>query len=452
MKPLFKINFEVTIGRLVVALGSIALLVAIINWVLPQHIKDDVWNWLTKTQNGASVLGAGVAVAAGIVSAFLYDLKKREVWRQDVDEMKEKIGEIDKSLSDQLAALREDHDALLREMAPAIGGAFTQSLFQYHPMVSKEIASILSKQTNEQYGKHHRRVIVQSANDNYTVMGLRRHGASVVWELDNHPSWSWCNDSKVTKFPLSDFLLVAAATPGALDRLLDQIPNIAQRKADFERRAEFLGGNVATTIVVNPADPNEPIDENDLDTIFAFREVAVGGKRVNAAKLERIAEESVPVGVYAAWSLPASDLDLHLPLHVNDTLTVEYSAHFSLAAQMDADGTCWGEMLFSPSDVISSEYELTLMCPSEVEFEGGQFKIEPVQERSGCRLVHGPLGNLANIKKTSKSTRAVIKVLGPLTDMHQFSLTWKGEPKTKAPQQGKNEQAAKELTGSLQHA
>ena len=88
------------------------------------------------------------------------------------------------------------------------------SIFSFHPMVSKEIARILSVETDRLYGRHHNRVIVTTANDSYTIRGLKQIGSVVVWSLEFHITWQWLNDSKVTKRPLEDFLLVAAANDG----------------------------------------------------------------------------------------------------------------------------------------------------------------------------------------------------------------------------------------------
>jgi len=162
-----------TPGRITVALVVICLVViACAVW------PDPIWNFFMKTQGGAIGLGLLSGIVSGLISAWVYGFRQKEVWQKDVKDLYQKTLGIDSVLSGQLKQLRDDYDMLLKDIAPAIGGSFTQSLFEYHPMASKEIARILSEQTKLQYERHHSRVIVQTAEDKYTVKGLKRIACS----------------------------------------------------------------------------------------------------------------------------------------------------------------------------------------------------------------------------------------------------------------------------------
>jgi len=421
VKVLFKIGtITMTTGKLVVAVVVLICVPILVHWIWP----GKVYNFLFERQGGVIFLGLIVGIFSGVVSAFLYSFLQKEVWQDDIKEMREKLFSIDTSLSEQLKKLLDDYDTLLKGIAPAIGGSFTQSLFEYHPMASREIARILSKQTNVQYERHHSRVIVRTASDNYIIKGLNKIGDSAVWLLDLHITWRWLNDSKITKYPLYDFLIVAVASAGALETLLAEIPSENRRDEAFKKRSDFLEKNNAKTIIVNPSDPDVPLSRADVDNMFSIVEVFVNGQPIEKSKLKPASEDSLPVGVYAAWSLP--DPQSNSPLQVNDELTVEYKAHLCLVARREGEKTYWGEMSFSPSDVISGEYKLTLKCPKNLEFDSKQLSVDAVRERSGCRFIHEPLGNLPNIQSNGTNIHAEMKVAGPLTELHQISLTWKG--------------------------
>src|SRR6266404_2898648 len=168
-------------------------------------------------------------------------------------------------LNKELADLRRDHDALLKAIVPAIGGNFTESLFAFHPMASKRIASILSGETKRQYERHHKRVVVKRAEDTYVIREVKRISGTntVVWRLDFHILWEWWNDSESTKFPLEDLCLVIDANEGSLDSFTFR--SEAEKKDQLTKRAEYFEReNIVRSIVVNPRDPTIQIPPEQM--------------------------------------------------------------------------------------------------------------------------------------------------------------------------------------------
>lgn len=406
-----------------VVLGCLAFLACVL-W------PDQVWNFFFKTQGGAVGIGLISGVVSGLVSARLYSYLQKEVWKTDIEYLVGKVDDIDKILTKQLTDLRNDHDTLLKGIAPAIGGSFTQSLFEYHPMASKQIAHILSDQIKDQYARHHSRVIVQNATDQYKIRGLERIESTLVWSLDFHLTWTWKNDSKISKQPLDDFLLVADTSAEALEGLLAKLTSTKKRDDAYRERIDFLGKNIVRSIVVNPQRSDMALPLNLFDRVFSIEGVWVSGNEVEKARLEPFPKDRLPIGVYAAWSLPKPDAAFNPVLPIDDSLTVEYSGHLCLAAPLEGNDTYSGYMAFPPSDVISDGYELTLDFPQYLEFEGKELQLQVVERKSGCRFIHGPLkyqphqgDGLGGLRK------AEMKVSEPLTDLHEISLLWTGKLK-----------------------
>lgn len=425
MKVLFKIGkHDVTPGRLVIAAVVLVCVPILIHLIWP----GKVWHFLFELQGGVIFLGLIVGIFSGVVSALLYGFLQKEVWQDDIREMHLKLLEIDKGLSDQLTKLRNDHDTLLQGFAPAIGGAFTQSLFEYHPMASKQIARILSDHIKDQYARHHSRVVVQTAADQYTIKGLERIESTLVWSLYFHLTWTWKNDSKITKYPLDDFLLVADMNQEALEGLLAKLTSTKKREDAYKERTDFLGKNIVRSIIVNPQRPEIALPPDLFNKVFSIEGVWVGGTEVKKSQLESVPEDGLPKGVYAAWSLPKDDPAFNPALLIDDSLTVEYSGHLCLAAPEEGKDTYSGYMTFPPSDVISDGYELTLGFPRTLEFEGTELHLEVVEKRSGCRFIHGPLKSQPRQGDGLGGLReAEMKVSEPLTELHEISLVWTGK-------------------------
>jgi hypothetical protein len=412
-----------TPGRITVALVVICLVViACAVW------PDPIWNFFMKTQGGAIGLGLLSGIVSGLISAWVYGFRQKEVWQKDVKDLYQKTLGIDSVLSGQLKQLRDDYDMLLKDIAPAIGGSFTQSLFEYHPMASKEIARILSEQTKLQYERHHSRVIVQTAEDKYTVKGLKRINSIVVWSLEFHIAWTWYNDSKITKEPLDDFLLVADTNAEALESLFAALSSTKQRDDAYKKRTAFLGKNIARSIIVSPSSPESALPVGLFDEVYSVDKVWVGGNEIDKSRLDSKPKSDLPIGVYAAWSLPKADQGFNPQLPVGDSLIVEYSGHLCLAAQFDGDNTYSGYMTYPPSDVISEKYNLKMSFPPGLTFDDKLVTLELVDKSSGCRFIHGPLKNQPKACLNGYHDAEMV-VPGPLTDLHQISLTWEGKLK-----------------------
>lgn len=384
-------------------------------WMFPAQLWW-IYQGLLHTQNGAIVIGVLTGLFSSFAATLLYSRVQKETWQRDIVPLKDEVAGIRRAVTDatvalgrirddadaikgdlsaQLAAVRQDHDALLKGLVPAIGGSFTKSLFAFHPMSSEQIARILSVETDRLYRRHHKRVIVTKAKDTYAIKGVKRLAGDPkpVWWLEFHVMWEWLNDSKVTKHPLDDFLLIAVANEEALNDFAYQ--SEADRVAQHERLAEFLRDreNIVRSTIENPLDDGKQIPAGLMSEVFTIRRIDISQDEVSHSlefkDLRRIPSTELPVGVYSAFSLPP----LNLPLPVGGRLVVEYVGQICLSADAVADGQYFGFMGFPPSDVIGNQYDLTLLYPPEVSLDGKTIALDVVAERSGCQFIHGPLLN-----------------------------------------------------------
>lgn len=419
-------------SRKVFVLILVLLAFIVCVWIA-KDLLATFWSSLSSGKQDAIVSGVTgllVGVLSSMVASYLFSRVQKEVWQTDIGALTAQLS----NLKDQLTDMSREHQQLLRDLVPAIGGSFTQSLFSFHPMASKEIARILSEETDRLYGRHHKRVIVTTAKDMYTIKDLQRFDPqTMVWSLEFHIRWKWLNDSRIAKHPLEDFLLVAVANDEALDDFSPEHESEAHKVAQRARLSDFLEKNLVKSTVVNPLDAWKRIPANRINEVFAVDKVYVSDDKqtftVDESRLRRIPDAELPIGVYAAWALPP---DLNLPLTVGARLDVEYIGHMCLlaAAVEDADNKLIyrGHMTFRPSDVVGDQYELTLSYPPSVTIDGKAVRLSVEKENSGCQFVHGPLVNHPQDRTDAKGARwAEMAVPGPLTDLHQLSLIWHGE-------------------------
>lgn len=434
-------------------------------WMYPGSLTG-LWRWLMVTQNGAIVIGLLSGTLGSLVATLLYSKVEKEAWKGDVALLRTEVAAMRSTVAEeaalleqvrtiadaiktdltvQLTASRRDHELLLKSFVPAIGGAFTKSLFAFHPMASAQIAGILSAETDRLYGRHHKRVIVTKAKDTYAIRGLKRlvDGSTPVWFIEFHVMWEWLNDSKVTKYPLDDFLLVAAANEEALSDFSYQ--SEADKLIQRERLGEFFKDrqNIVRSTIVNPWDVTKRIPADLMSQVFTIDrlDISYDGSThlIKPSDLRQIPDSDLPVGVYSAFSFP----QLNRSLPVGAKLGVEYVGHICLRAEATEDGQFGGFMSFPPSDVIGNQYDLTLLYPREVGFEGSNLQLDVVSDQSGCKFIHGPLLNSPSPRIQTRNDVpkgltykgglvAQIRVTGPLTDLHELSLTWKGETRNPA--------------------
>ena len=388
------------------------------------------WTSLSPRQQDAIVSGlAGllVGVFSSMVASYLFSRVQKEVWQNDIGALTVQLS----NLKDQLSNMGREHEVLLRDLVPAIGGHFTESLFSFHPMASKKIAGILSGETERLYDRHHKRVIVTTAKDTYTIKELRRYESVFVWSLEFHITWQWLNDSRITKRPLEDLLLAAVANEEALDDFSPEHESDAQKLAQRRELEGFLEKNLVKSTVVNPLDASRRIPDDRLNEVFTIDKVDVTEegrppKLVEKARLRKVPPEKLPIGVYEAYELPP---EFNVSLPVDARLHVEYFGRMCLLATLEEadDKVYQGHMTFSPSDVISDQYELRLSYPPHVTLDGKRVSLEVRKESSGSQHVHGPLVNHPQDMADAKGYRlAEMKVSEALTDLHQLSLRWRG--------------------------
>lgn len=397
------------------------LVLAVVIWICRDLILG-VWKTLSTRQQDTILSGSTgflIGIISSMVASYLFSRVQKEVWQTDI-----------RDIAGRLSIMHNDHELLLQSMIPAIGGQFTKSLFAFPPMTSEEIARILSNETDRLYGRHHKRVIVTTAKDAYSIKGLKRlDGDVVVWLLEFHVTWQWLNDSKITKHPLEDFLLVAVANDEALDDFSEEHESEAQKTAQRRSLEDFLQKNIVKATIVNPIDARRRIPPNLVNDVFTIDRVYISyagnTQTIESSDLRKVPQSQLPVGVYAAWSLPQLDL----PLPRGDRLHVEYIGRMYLSAEFGTPNgeICWGYMTFRPSDIVGEQYDLTLTFPSDVALGGQTFSVEVIARESGCQLVHGPLERQPREWTDTRGVHvAQISVPGPLTDLHQLSLKWKG--------------------------
>jgi hypothetical protein len=407
------------------------VIIAVLAVVVVSGILKDwllaVWKSLNSWEQDAiasGVAGLFVGVLSSMVASYLIGKEKREVWQKEVGLLKEQLSD----LKEQLSAMNLEHQQLLKRLVPAIGGEFTNSLFSFHPMASERIAAILSKESDRLYTRHHKRVIVTTAKDEYTITGLQQFESVLVWSLEFHITWLWKNDSRITKRPLEDFQLVAVANSEALDDFLTKRESEALKQSKRKELEELLAANVAKLTVENPLDLAKRIPDDRVNEIFMFDKVYVTEEGRETTLIDRadLVPAKKPMGVYEAWALP-SQLNVSLPVHA--TLQVEYFGRmFLLATVEDPDDRVYkGLMTYRPSDVISDQYEMRLSYPANLTVDGKRVRLEVDKEKSGSQSVYGPLENHPQDMADGKGDRlAEMRVSGPLTDLHQLSLIWRG--------------------------
>jgi len=378
-------------------------------------------------------------VLSGLTVAIIYARRQREIWKADTDD----LTRVTRTMAEDLRNLRSSYVSHLERLVDAIGGPFTNSLFAYPPFVSKGIAQILSNQADGLYKQHHQRVLVKEGRDTYLIDGLRLFADSsiVVWSLRFHTTWTWFNDSDVTKRPLDDLVFVTAANPEALSSFTS--PGSGEREEERKRLAAFYETrrNVVRATAVNPLDIAARLTE--ITNVFNIDRVSVvhdrKTTRFDAAQLESIngefPEGKLPDGIYSALRLPRLP---ELPaLEPTETMRIDYVGHFYLAATGGA-AEYWGELTFAPSDIVADEYRLTMLCPLGLRLDDREVDLEVERELSGCQYLHEPLDKKPEKKDNAdpedvpaefegfRGKSATITGPRPLTNLHRFSLTWTG--------------------------
>lgn len=393
----------------------------------------------TNLQNLAFTLAAGTL--SGVLAIMVYGRYQKDVWKSDTATIEAKVVEIGKVVQE----LGTTYQCYLDRLPDAIGGEFTKSLFAYPPFASKGLAQILSRATGDLYSQHAQRVLVIKGQDQYLIDKLSRftlHSDVMVWSLRFRTTWTWSNDSSVTKYPLADLVFVTAANSDALNSFSSTSAGAAQQQkqlADFYKQRK----NIVQAIAVNPADRSQHLNADEIAKVFSIEEIRVRHdeevKAFTAADLKSLNSEcagGLPRGIYAAQMLPNST---GLPaLDPGCVMSIDYVGHVSLAAGREGDEFT-GYLAFTPSDIVAEEYELTLYCPREIGGKEMQFDID--HNLSGSQYLHEPLARSVVENTDRRSTEmprelatswtggksATITGPKPLTSLHRIALTWKGK-------------------------
>jgi hypothetical protein len=449
--------------RILLVIGLIlglSMFMVLLNDTARDFLAKKVWPPLKRDYVPWFVGGVLGSLVASVALMFLRD---RPAWQDDVGSLKKAFADLEtrvdralrtadverferilKELETRAVFALQRYESLLDRLPEAIGGAFTKSLFSYHPTTSERIAQILSSQTAAMFHRHCRRVAVETAADTYHLRGIKTLQVSAqscdVWELRFHSTWTWINDSQVTQMPLRDLTFVISAPTGAWEAFGTN----AKVDLDDARAASdefFRTRNLVGTTLKHPQDDAEAsrfyrLDLADVDKLWGLEsvDIKVGGKRlrtIRRAEMEETKEPVLPVLVYRALRLPPRAREE--PLEVGGRLVVEYTGGLCLpVAESGAAEMVFGALVYPPSDVVTGSYSLTMIYAKE--------NCEIDRENSGCFYLHerrlgswllNPANTDPGLPPGFRAGRGeeICRLLieEPLTELHEVRLLWKGK-------------------------
>jgi hypothetical protein len=438
-------------GKRVFITGAVLAIVVIVVYGLRAPIESAMAQLSEAYEMNVAqfVLTIGGGIFASLIAAGVYSHRQREIWAADVGASQKKLEEIEGHLN-QLRG--EYHDAFAA-LPKALGGSFTSSVLSYHPQTSPRVAEILSASTLSAYEQHWSRVSVFSGDDVYRITNLRllqlpNGGSTPVWDADFCVSWEWLNDSRVPKHPLDDFTLVIAAPQVAVDHF--SYSSGLQRELQRQRYDEFLRStrNPVRSVVSHPAGIALQIPQEFLEQVFYVKSIKVimHEAETEVAKGELQVHEPgrrLPSGVYAAYHLPDRVRGQAFVLQRNERIRVEYRGYMALEAVRVGDParaaeSYHGFMGFAPSDIIGAAYDLSLVYPPELVFDGERYTMDYDNLTSGCQHLREPLkfsaardqvGNHLppDFRLKKGEAAALVRVTGePLTHEHFLTMEWYG--------------------------
>jgi hypothetical protein len=350
-------------------------------------------------------------------------------------------------LLNRYAELSEKNNAFWESLPKAIGGPFTKSLFEYPPVVSNRLAKILSDKTDEWYQQYHKRVLVCWAKDIYKIVQVNKiedagrdiEGDSMeVWELKFLSTWEWSNDSKIVKFPLRDFMIAVTAPDVAIENLLNELPNVIERKK--KEFFEFIRSeNIVRSIILHK-DVMQELSEQAVSKMISIKEFSIEWvdegitENIGVEDFEDISDKKeIPKGVYKAYKLPTDSADK--PLEPGRKVIISYQGKISIPVINESDHRT-GKLFLAFPDLIANEYTLILNYPKNIELESIGKKVEIVEDKSGIWFGHerltqpwsppkGSYGELSD-EFVPKRGEDIIKLesSGPLTNLNYSIIYW----------------------------
>lgn len=443
------------------ALAVLVLASIVMNW---QDVADWGNKFFAAHPNVVTVI---VGVASSLVASVCFGVFQKQVWHKDKESLDKGLDEVKKAIIQLNSAVVETkqgfYDAavgvrqgiaeadknyrdLVTILQKAIVGPFTASVLGYHPRSSEKIAEILSVETRKAYDKHWDRVVVINAADRYLItqikeftLGEQQPEAGVlVWELDYQVSWTWRNDSKVTRRPLEDLVIIIVAPEDAVRDFDPSDPEGASKKY-----AEFFAGalNCVKCVVANPHNHEKRLPEDAISQLFRIQSIKfIQGSHSLTLKVDELVEENgqLPPGVYKQLKIPREKVGNFI-LEIEHTMEVVYEGVMSTPVHREKDGTFVGYLAYVPSDIVADSFELSLSHPKQLIFNNQGYQTEVVPDVSGCQYLRDPLRYNPEILSTArhlpekfrpgdKRQVSQIKINETLTHFHLLKLNWKASP------------------------
>jgi len=376
-------------------------------------------------------------ILGGIIAAFIFTyLFEKYVWEEKFDKLKEYFeGEV-KEYGD----LSRKYYELLKNLPDAIGGQFTKSLFEYPPIVSKELAKILSDLTDKWYKQYHERVLVRSAYDAYKIIQMYKienagrdteEESMEVWKLEFQSTWEWVNDSDVVKYPLHDFMIVVSAPDEAIESFLSAIRTVPEKDKQRKNFFDFMRRENIVRSIISHKNDTQPLSEEAISQMLSIDALDVGGTEIELDCLDPVPTDKLPHGVYKAYKLPREHADK--PLEPGQGIIINYRGQISIPV-LNEYGHRTGKLFLSFPDVIAKKYTLSITYPDNTELKGLGKPVKILEEKSGIWFGHERLvkplpsdgADLTGNFLPRRNEESVMKLerYKPLTDLNYILMYW----------------------------
>jgi hypothetical protein len=256
-------------GRVILSCIILALVVIILYLIYQEKFHEVFNNYVWP--HGLELVGFITGgLLAGLISAALYSwIYKPE--KKIIDEIKNTEGKV----------INE-----FQELPKAFSTDIIMELFNYPPMTSSCLAKMFAKVASEWYERNYKRVLVEYAQDTYTLLGLdevkkadiNQKEDMAVWILDFKQEWKWINDSYETKRPFRDFSIILTTTDEAIN-LSDEFLDVKKPKGmELIQRNEFFDltkkENIVRMQIVHKT-TSTPLRSDAVDKMFEISEIVV---------------------------------------------------------------------------------------------------------------------------------------------------------------------------------
>jgi hypothetical protein len=426
---------------------------------------QDVKNLVNAFIPGPNLIGVITGVLSSLVASLVYGVFQKQVWHKDKESLEKGLGEVSiaitqlnlevanirqnfvdtmASVQQEIAGADKNYSDLVLSLQKAIGGPFTESVLGYHPRSSQRIAEILSIETRKAYDKHWSRVVVTNAADRYLVTQIKKltmgeqEAEILVWELEYQVSWTWRNDSKVTRHPLDDLEIMIVAPDDAVRDFKPADPESASKEyTEFFAKAL----NCVKCVVPNPQDGEKRLPENKISQLFRINSIKFiqGNNTLTLTENDLVDEKKpLPSGVYKRLEIPKEKAG-NFTLEIGQTMEVVYEGVMSTPVLQGEDGALFGYLGYVPSDIVADSFKLSLSHPKELVFNDLTYRTEVISDVSGCQYLREPLrynpeiildkkGIPQKFQPSNERQVSQIRIDETLTHFHLLTLTWKASP------------------------